>query len=328
MRVWRAWWLAAAVASAAAAQTPAPIVTPAQWMRSLAEEFFVPGYGALENAARELDASTRALCAAPGAAELASAREGWRSVALAWRRLDALPIGPTLTRRSRRQFDFWPTRPRDIEAAIEKGAAGAAAQPIGASARGLPALEYLLFADARLAQPAEAARCRYAARLAGEFAAEAQALAREWREWGEQWRDAESEYAREHAQAAMTDAVNALIGSLDQLRLRRLKRFEGVRSGATRAHLLATLEGVEQGLAGAGRVLRGLGHLDLTDQLDARIAATQRAFRALPAKVDAKAAAPALGRAIDAVARLQAVVSGDVAEALRVTVGFNESDGD
>jgi uncharacterized protein len=319
---WGALWLAMFAVSGAA-QTPAPIVTPAQWMRSLAEEFFVPGYGALEKTARELDASTHALCAAPGAAELASAREGWRAVALVWRRLDALPIGPTLTRRTRRQFDFSPTRPKDIEAAI-----ASAAERIGASARGLPALEYLLFADARLAQRAEAARCRYAARLAGEFAAEAQALAREWREWGEQWRDAESEHAREHAQAAMTDAVNALIGSLDQLRLRRLKRFEGVRSGATRAHLLATLEGVEQGLAGAGRVLRGLGHLDLADQLDARIAATQRAFRALPAKVDAKAAAPGLRRAIDAVARLQAVVSGDVAEALRVTVGFNESDGD
>jgi uncharacterized protein len=307
------------LAAPAAAQAPAPIVTPAQWLRSLADDHLVPGYDALQGKARDLDAALQTLCAAPDADQLATARRQWRAVALEWRRLDALPIGPTLTRRSRRQFDFWPTRPKDIEAAIASGA-----ERIGASARGLPALEYLLFADARLAQPAVAVRCAYAARLAREFAVEAQALAREWREWGAQWRDAESE----SAQAAMTDAVNALIGTLDQLRLRRLKRFEGVRSGATRAHLLATLEGVEQGLAGAGRVLRGLGHLDLADQLGARMAATQRAFRALPARLDAKEAAPALGRASDAVTRLQAVVSGEMAEALRVTVGFNESDGD
>jgi uncharacterized protein len=320
---WSALGFMIALAASAAAQTPAPIVTPAQWMGALAQGYLVPGHAALETRSRELDEALRELCAAPGAGRLQDAREDWRAVALEWRRLDALPIGPTLTRRSRRQFDFWPTRPKDIDAAI-----ASAAERIGASARGLPALEYLLFADARLAQPAEAARCAYAVRLAGEFAVEARTLAREWREWGAQWRDAESEQAREHAQAAMTDAVNALVGALDQLRLRRLKRFEGARSGATRAHLLATLDGVEQGLAGAGRMLRGLGHLDLADQLDARMSATQRAFRALPAKLDAKAAAPALGRASDAVARLQAMVSGDVAEALRVTVGFNESDGD
>jgi predicted lipoprotein len=298
----RMLWLALAlVAGTLCAQTPAPIVSPAQWMHSLAEGFLVPGYERLNERAKELDTAVQALCAAPATASLSVAQARWRSASLAWRPLAALPIGPTLTRRSLRRFDFSPTRPAAVEAAIAHSEAGGASERIGVAARGLPALEYLLFRDSRLALAAQAPRCRYAARLAADFSAEAEALAAEWRKWGAQWREAESD--SDAARAAMTDTVNALVGTLDQLRVRRLKAS----GGDTRAQLLATFDGAEQVLAGANRVLAGLGHLELAER------------QALPA---------ARGRAVEAVGRLQGVVAGDVAEALRVTVGFNESDGD
>jgi predicted lipoprotein len=287
------------------AQTPAPVVTPAQWMRALADDFLVPGYEELKARAGELDAATQDLCAAPGAERLAAAQARWRSTALAWRRVTALPIGPTLARRSLRRFDFRPTRPAAIEAAIAHAEAGGAAERIGVAARGLPALEHLLFSDARLSS--QPARCRYAAWLAKDFRGEAAALAGEWRKWGAQWRDAYGD--GDEAHAAMTDAVNALVGTLERLQ-RELQK-----PGLTRPQLIASLEGVEQVLAGANRVLRGLGHLGLAERLE-RLAREARASLQDPAS-----AHRALGR-------LQAAVSTDLADALRVTVGFNEADGD
>jgi uncharacterized protein len=317
-----ALWLALAFTGLAGAQTPAPIVSPAQWMRSLADDFLVPGYEALSARARELESATRTLCSAPGTSELAHARERWRAAALEWRRVAVVPIGPTLARRSARRLDFWPTRPGDVEAAIARTEAGATLERVGVSARGLPALEYLLFADVRLSRPAHAARCRYAAVLAAEVGVETAALATEWRKWGAQWPDAAGEDA---AHAAMTDGLNALVGALEQLRLRRLQK---PRASTTQAELLAGFEGVEQALAGANRVLRGLGHLELAERVEGLAREARASLQALPPALDAKSAAAARARAAGPLGRLQTALATDVADALRVTVGFNESDGD
>ena len=82
-----------------------------------------------------------------------------------------MAVGPLLTRRSQRQIDFSPTRPALTERAIESEPAGLQAmERIGTPAKGLPALEWLLWTQP--VAPGSAA-CRYAAEVALDIEREA-----------------------------------------------------------------------------------------------------------------------------------------------------------
>jgi hypothetical protein len=321
----------------------APIIETPQWMQALADDLFVPGSMQLARQARQLDQATRELCAKPNPTALTRAQASWRTVARSWRRLEALPIGPMLARRSLRRFDFWPTRPAQIEDAVADASASVAAlQSIGVSAQGLPALEYLLFDAARPAV-SSAAHCRYAVLLAQAFAGEAQALSTAWREWRAPWQGESIEPSR--SKAALTDVLNATIGALETLRVRKLEKpaqprggreplFDAWRSGATKDHLLATFDGLRVVLFGAkssiglAAMLRGYGHHQLAARLAEQAHAADAALRALPANLSTPAARPTIAAAVAAIADLQRTLSTEVAEVLRVTIGFNESDGD
>ena len=237
-----------------------------------------------------------------------------------------------------RRFDFWPTRPQQVEDAIANPPAASAA--IGVSAQGLAALEYLLFENPRRLSD-EPARCRYAALLAGAFADEAAALATVWRGWRARW--SKEDIDPKISKAALTDAFNATLGTLEQLRLRKLEKparprgdreplFDAWRSGATRAHLLATFGGVRVvltgGVSGIGlnSVVRGMGLHPLATRIENDVRAVAAALQALPAVPSQNPSA--LKQATAAIARLQVTLSGDVAKALNVMIGFNESDGD
>lgn len=75
-------------------------------------------------------------------------RQAWRDTLTAWDRLGTVAIGPLVERRTARRLDFQPARTELIEQAI-----GASAQnqldmdQVGSAARGLPALEWLLWSS-------------------------------------------------------------------------------------------------------------------------------------------------------------------------------------
>jgi uncharacterized protein len=317
---------------------PVPMVPPAQWIQTIGDDLLVPGYTELANRAQRLDHVVQALCRAPRSDAIAQAQVQWRATAQQWRRLEALPIGPTLERRSMRRFDFWPTRPQQVEETIVR--APASLDSIGASAQGLPALEYLLFDDPRRLST-EPARCRYGMMITHALADEAQALATAWRAWDKRWRAGPDATT---LKTALTDTLNATIGTLERLRVRKLEKpaqpragreplFDAWRSGATRAHLLATFSGVRVVLLGGpsgiglNSLLRGRGLHPLAVRLESDVGQVGDALTALPPKLPASDMT-AVKQAANAVARLQVTLSDEVAKALDVTIGFNESDGD
>lgn len=320
------------------AQTPAPIVTEPQLFEALGADF-APTYADLKRNAQALQSAVVQLCGArSSAAALRDARTAWLRTARDWRVLEAWPIGPMIERRSLRRFDFWPTRVPQIEVAAAQFAGGAPSlDTIGFSAQGLPALEYLLFDSTQGAAPAarSAGHCMYAGHLAESFAVEAGALAAAWSDWT-------SSRSRPEAQPALGEALNVLIGGLERLRTRKLAKpaaapagaaptWDAWRSGATHEHLQASLRGAERVLRGGESrmgllaLLRGQGYLALAARLDRETKRAADAVRALPAGLGSRRAAEGAARAVG---RLQSTLSGDVAEVLRVAVGFNETDGD
>ena len=354
------------LSNAASAVPPAPFVSPAQWMSALGQQVLAPRYAELARSAATLAERIEVSCRAPDDATLESARGVWRQTALELRVLSALPLGPALETRILRRLDFWPTRPAQIESSLRGKADGTLPEArIGVTAKGLPALEYLLFDPDRVRLDADPAACAYATWLAREIASELDAIQPAWSAWIDNLNEAD---AATEAQL-LGDGVNILIGGLDTLRQKYLEKparkpadksaFDAWRSAQERAHLLAFFNGLRLGLQGAdvpnndeqnnqdlnkhalndtarlegkampglSAIMRGRGLLELAARLDTQTAAVSAALQALPSSPAADGGA-AIARATEALAALQGLLAREAADRLKVAVGFGENDGD
>jgi predicted lipoprotein len=124
-----------------------PFYQPPDVVQGAWRQWLAPRARDLVLRAEALAAALSAACVAPGGAgAMDAARVAWAEAALAYGRLSAVSVGPLLRRRSTRQIDFAPTRPELIRRAIASAPADLQAlERIGTPAKGLPALEWLLW---------------------------------------------------------------------------------------------------------------------------------------------------------------------------------------
>lgn len=266
-------------------------------------------------------------------------RPSWAGAMLAWERLATPALGPVLARRSQRQIDFAPSRPALITKAIAAAPADLKAlERVGTPAKGLPALEQLLW-QPRLEPPVR----RYAALLVEELVAEAQALRQGFAELA--GRDAEA-WDEEAQLAGSAELLNQWVGGVERLRWAQMEKplrsgreaLPRATSGLTAAAWaaqwqslrgLALFEGRQRAPApGEGLVpleswLRGRGRNREADALRSSALAADAKLQGLsPAKpVPVLAAA----KALEALKRL---VQEQVAPALDLSLGFSDADGD
>ncbi len=164
----------------------------------------------LAESTAELEAATRSLCAAPTVASLGETQESWGRARRSWSRHAAFGFGPAKAQSS--ALDFWPVRISTVEEAIAAAPTvedSAYVGGLGVSARGLPALEYVLFGDSGGAEEVVEAlrdpegsggpRCVYAVMVAEDIAARAETIAVAW----------ETEYADELRLAGQGSALFA-----------------------------------------------------------------------------------------------------------------------
>jgi predicted lipoprotein len=336
--------LLGACCASAMAQTaaPVPFYTPPAFMQGLHQHWYAPRSAAFAAAAAAMPPAIERVCAGAGGTALNDARSRWQSAALAWDALAAVAVGPLLQRRSMRQIDFTPTRPELIARAIRAEPADAKAmERVGTPAKGLPALEWLLWT-----QPVAAGTpgCRYAVRVAAEIVTEADALARAFGELAA--RDWPNE--GEAASAATAEMLNQWVGGIERLRWANMDKplksagnkspaFPRAASGSTRQSWTAQWQGLQAlgaastGAApdpGAGLVpletyLRGRGLNPLADKLAAASAQVNRQMEALTAS-DLRQP-EAVTRSL---ASLKRLAEAEIAPALEVNIGFSDADGD
>lgn len=348
----------AAMPAQAATSVPAwqreavPFYDTVQTLQGIYTHWALPRAQAFDRSARALVPAVAALCAAPAAdsqAALQSARAAWQATANAWEQLASVSIGPVITRRSQRAIDFAPTRPALIEKAIATQPQGAKAfERVGTPAKGLPALEWLLWTHPTL--PGTPA-CNYTHEVAQDLAREAAALQTDFTEasavdWG-------AEDEQEQSTQAISEFVNQWVGGIDRLGWAQMDKpvrsAQGTRapdyprnaSGTTLAAWAATWAGLRSVtvLADGGAVpapgaalvpleifLRGKGLNPLADQLrqatekvDAAMAQVQKGG------VQNKAAIQQTARNL---AALKFIAESEVAPAMQVSIGFSDADGD
>jgi predicted lipoprotein len=367
-----------AVPAALGQPQPAHLQPVQRWMQSMHDDWALPRYARLDDQAHRLAAAVAQVCAAAAAgsprrsvpAALQAARLAWRDTMRTWRELEALQLGPTLARRTSKTIDFWPTRPAVIDKAVQMTGtlavsgpeAEQAMQQWGTAAKGLPALEWLLFATDVPPAPLVGSdgHCRYAQRISLSLAGETATLLAAWRDEAARWRSPQPPPVHK----ALSDTVNLFIGSIELLRGKKLAKgaemqararsgtavpgqrhldaFDSMRSGATRELLWVHYEALAQLLLGRTRgldftrdapplglddVLVQAGHAAQAAALAPAVQRTRRTLRALPA--DPRRWTPAaVRRAAASLADLRAAIDPAVAQALDVTITFTDADGD
>lgn len=298
---------------------------------SLHAAWFTPRVADFAAQSAKLAPAIQTLCeAAPTQADAAleQARAQWRASLAAWERVSAVAVGPVLERRSQRQIDFTPTRPRMIEKAVKAAPATAKdMELIGTPAKGFPALEWLLWA--KPAAPASP-ECRYAVQVAVEIAREAADLST-------------AKPAVHDARTALSEWLNQWVGGLERLRWANMEMpmrvaltalpghavapdFPRKASGAGAASWAAqwdALKSLAIGPVSIVAVLRERQRDDVADKLAQAVGRADTALAGLALDDSARILAAA-----QTLADLKRLVEAEVAPALDVNIGFSDADGD
>jgi predicted lipoprotein len=320
---------------------------------AIANERILPGHKTFVAATIALQAAVAELAAAPGPATLATAQDRWRAAAEAWAAIEPFQLRFSMLVSS--EIKKWPINVPFIEELL------AGATPIdatalsmaGSTAKGLVALEYLLFAPgdstavlAALASSPQ--RLDYAAAVAGDVARLSENLLYLWSPDGDG-----------HAQALIDASLspnNMVAGSISMLTNEMIAQLEGIVKTRLSYPLsgtdgLARPEAVESPYAGHSvpLIIANLATMqevfeeDLApyvillagdDQLAAAISAQfDRTFASLsaielPLETAVLDDPDAVAAARDEVRTLLRLFKVDLANQMGITVTFSDNDGD
>lgn len=349
-------WLALSLTACGATEGDDP---RRQLLSRWVNEFLLERYSALEEGANGIGDAVERLCAAPSESALGEARMRWHVARRAWKEAEVFSFGPVteLPHRLGPQVDFWPVRTEVVQGVLSSDAQLDNVAGLGADARGLPAIEWLLFA-AEAEGFKNPRRCAYAVGLASDLAVRARALQ-------DAWDPASGGFGKDLIEAgrgseafmtlpmALGEVVNRMGFLLENIRGDKLGRpaghttggaiqpdkVESAPSGRSVEDILDNLRGIEilfEGEWPAADVPQGLvSYIDrrgrnLRAPLSGWLAECREALQQLdrPLSVAMQEDPAGVQAAITTLGGFQRWIQADVANVLSVTVGFNDNDGD
>jgi predicted lipoprotein len=307
----------------------------ANYLQIVYASHFAPRASIFSVAAAKLQGTVAAMCEVANPASLKEARRAWREAMLKWESAGAVAVGPLLERYTAANIDFWPTRPNMIEAAIGRAPPDTKSlRRVSVAARGLPALEWLLWDPAQTARVMKDAKvCNYARLLADDIAEEAQGL-------DTRFAMLVRTFPAEASSVMFAELVNQAVGAVEVLRRKRLfnpasldnpKLFARSLSDQAQPAWNAQWQSIRDLLVGEQRgqawtfdsLLRYHGFESAATRLLAGSDHVTAALRmASPARPQTALQAAA------ALLSLRRILEGDVAVPLGIPVSFSEFDGD
>ncbi|MBI5088764.1 MAG: imelysin family protein [Actinobacteria bacterium] len=324
-----------------------------QVVASLADDVAVPMYRDLADRSSGLRDSVTAVCDTPTAAAVADAQQQLAATRSAWRRSEAVWVGPVMDRRSWALVD-WPVETEAIEALLADESVGPLdgdylSTSVSAGVRGLGAIEYVLFDADAIGALADERRCEYLSGLTEVIATESATVLSVWTTGDAEGVAYRDELAggtdRMSASDSIDELVNSMLTRLEGSVNRELGKALGLGSGeadasgivegpggfgvddqrARAAGIRAVLLGPD-GSSGLAPLLDDDLRTRLTQQFDALDAALDHLVPPLVAAVESDRAA--VEAVHDAYAELRVTVSTELVSALGVTVSFSDADGD
>lgn len=316
-------------------ELPRSACPSSQFIQSAYQSHFAPRAKLFSLRTVALTSAVAMMCSTPNVESLQHARSAWTEAMLAWESVSAVAVGPLLERHSLANIDFWPTRPNMIEIAMHESISDIATlRRVGVAARGLPALEWLLWAGGS-SPPAlgNAQACAYALLLTRDVAEEGQAV-----EVG--FAQRASAPADQDSGPQLAELVNQSIGAVEGLRRKRLFNPIATRNPRTfarsvsdqaqpawNAHWESILDLLVGKDAGETRTVEALLRECGLAAAAARVRrAAERVTAALqPATVGKP---ESIQHAAEALVNLRRTLEQDVALPLRIPVSFSDFDGD
>jgi len=340
--------------------SPARVDTRRELLKGLGEQVFLPNYVEFEEDAAAIEATVAALCEDPTEETLAAVRDAWWASRAPWKRNETVAFGPYEPPDAfGSSIDFWPCRPDSVTVVLD-GTEPIDSSLLGAAAKGLPPIEYLLYepdVDVVAESASGSRRCEYLATLSGALASDATGIRRAWDPaegdfLGELVNAGRGSSEYDSIEMALGDVINRLVYDVEAARNAKLgaplgNRTEGVPqpgvaesqfSGRSLEDVRDTVRGVEQVCFGAdvedaqslARYLKGIKRGDLVSALEVAFAASHDALDAIPeplatAIVEDPASVQA---AIDAIGEIQRLIQADVINAMGLMLTFTDADGD
>jgi predicted lipoprotein len=306
------------------------------WYAPAARRFAADGDALADRTQAWCASNVRNVTPATKDAALDAARQAWVQAMASWTRLSAVQVGPLLDRHSDTRLDFQPMRPQALDKVIANPTSPGEWQMdrVGAQARGLPAMEYMLWK--KPATPHTPA-CSYLVVLARDARDEARELALAYAS------EAASTRSAEQAAAWFNSYINQWLAGMARMRWRDIEmpvRSWGMDQAPRAASGQTALAWKERwqtlrivSLGGEGRPE---GLLPLADYLKARGLANEAATMARDVgAVDTamQGATPATPSAqlLDTAKRVDVIthtISRDVPAALQIQLEFSADDGD
>ncbi|HEX2735708.1 MAG TPA: imelysin family protein [Polyangiaceae bacterium] len=321
-------------------------------LEALVLEVVVPQLHDVASQSDKLDAAAASFCKTPTDSQLEGLRNQFGTTLLAWKRAQCFQSGPLVTSNALLRSTFWPTRVPVVQAMLD--ATGpiddAAVEALGADAKGLYAIESLLFATAGGASAVSSSMDARGERsrvltasltrnLAGN-AARVQSLMGDGKQ-----------FATSFAQAGQA-SINAVVGhlsmtieslsvhqlelvlGLSQSHMLRPSEVEAAPSGLSHAVTLASAEGARALFGGSKQP--GVSEMvsaaaapiaeRVAQQFDAALNALGKLDQPLERLVVSNRAA--VESAAQRVKELERGIKIDVASALGVTLTFQSGDAD
>lgn len=327
-------------------------------LASLAEKVAARHYTVFARDAMALGRAAETLCAEPGEDTLRNAQDAWMTARAPWKRTQIIKFGPSVEypHRLGPKLDDGPV---DVAAVMELLASTAALEvsdfdAMGTATRGLPVVELLLWQGSDPLQDltTDGRRCAALAGSAGDAAVNAERLRVAWEdEWSERLSTPAAVDGDLYAtpQDAIDEWVNRMAFTVEDVRIIKLGGPVGDDSGGEpRPELLESaysgrsLLDAQDALAGVSDVWtgdvegdhRGIRDLvkgsELMRRVDARLSEASTVLASVPEPLsDTITSSPdSVADAQDSLRRLQVALQVDLAQALGVTVTFNDNDGD
>jgi len=358
-RLSRRQWLGLTLALGSAVPGCGPEPVPdrrRELLASWTQDFLLAHYAEFTSKLEALRSESRALAGEPDDEALSRVQEAWREARRPWKETEVFKFGPVVEEPLRYgpKIDFWPARPDTVEGVLaDTGSIDPDA--LGAAAKGLPAVEYLLFsAGAGDGFRESARRYEYLEVLIDDLIAQSQALAEAWDPEG-------GDYERELVEAgrgsstydtlsmALSEVVNRMGFTVENIRADKLgagiapdgtpqpEKLESRFSARSISDIRDNLRGIEQLFFGdpEARVLALDDYLQhrgfrLAGRMRSELGDSRAALDRinLPLSVAIDENQDLVREAIDRLAGLQRLIQVDVIGALSLNVRFNDNDGD
>lgn len=328
-------------------------------LNDIAHQVIVPTYSAFTKQAQHLQTRLEALDKDPSAETLRAARQAWQQASQTWRETEAFELGPVRRLRLNSKINFWPTRPRTIEKAVSSASTydRSYIQRLSVAAKGLPAIEHILFGDNLLGSGKNQRQRRaYLKALAQDLTIHAETLQNAWAAQGDNyaavWGQGQTDDEMEMPGETINMLANRVIFMVENLRHEKLGKPLGKKSGGkvqpqmveapqsqtSKALALSSLKGLDQLYRGGTDSTQGVGLQSyvaskdkaLAEQIGQQIQATTAAVEQIPAPLQeaVKEHPAAVEQAYQTTGTLLRLIKVDMAGQLGVTLLFNDNDGD